>query len=232
MAMLMPADRLYKQSKRIKAGLASLDPEYRSFADWLEGRFSVRVVNVQFVPERRKRFLRAARPAGLHVVVESSRDRAVFAGDTSRGFISDVEKMRMAAAEFRRRTAGVGLQNSQRDPTVSFSDFESAARREALFKVSFADRALLSMRLKNRSLWRIHVHPITAAVTFFFLTEADRLRHETRGYRDIYSREYGSLVAPHDEFGYFRARGVEVHLDSKENFETTFEGNWFFYDRS
>jgi hypothetical protein len=36
-------------------------------------------------------------------------------------------------------------------------------------------------------------------------------------------------IKPDDEFGYLQKRGVSVHFDSKQNFDTNFKSNWYYY---
>ena len=53
--------------------------------------------------------------------------------------------------------------------------------------------------------------------------------YEAAGLRSAYDQEYTQLVQPHDEFGYLRKRGVSVSFDSKENFDTNYQSNWYYY---
>jgi len=62
--------------------------------------------------------------------------------------------------------------------------------------------------------------------------DAQLKAHQDKGVRDLYIREYSRLTEQYDEFGYLRTRGISVSLDSKENFDTNFQGNWFYYDRT
>jgi hypothetical protein len=47
--------------------------------------------------------------------------------------------------------------------------------------------------------------------------------------RKVYAEEYARLVEPYDEFGYLKQAGIAVYFDSKENFDTNYESNWYYY---
>ena len=66
-------------------------------------------------------------------------------------------------------------------------------------------------------------------VTFFFYTDAQAATAEVKGLRQHYAAEYARLVASFDEFGYLARGGVLVSFDSKENFDTNYQSNWFYY---
>jgi len=51
------------------------------------------------------------------------------------------------------------------------------------------------------------------------------------GAQAIYAREYSKIIHPYDQWGYIQKRGVAVSLDSKENLDTNYKSNWFYYDR-
>jgi len=85
----------------------------------------------------------------------------------------------------------------------------------------------LKAKLANPDLWEIS--RCFDSVTFFFYTDAQVKRYEAEGFREKYSREYSLLIEPYDEFGYLRKRGVSASFDSKENFDTNYQSNWYYY---
>jgi hypothetical protein len=40
---------------------------------------------------------------------------------------------------------------------------------------------------------------------------------------------YFEIVKRHDEFGYLNRAEIAIHVDSRENFETSYSGNWYYY---
>lgn len=43
------------------------------------------------------------------------------------------------------------------------------------------------------------------------------------------SRAYFELLKPYDEFDYFDEETFATYLGSKENFDTNYDSNWYFY---
>jgi hypothetical protein len=110
---------------------------------------------------------------------------------------------------------------------VVFAAFEHVARMEANESVTKNDLDQFKAKLNNQDLWEIS--RLSDTVTFFFYTDAQVKHYEAAGLRDAYAREYARLIEPHDEFGYFRRRGVLAYFDSKENFDSNYESNWYYY---
>jgi len=40
---------------------------------------------------------------------------------------------------------------------------------------------------------------------------------------------YFALLKFYDEFGYLEREKFHIYLDSKENFDTNYQGNWYYY---
>ena len=58
----------------------------------------------------------------------------------------------------------------------------------------------------------------------------DHIRiYEALGCKASYSRLYYEILKPNDEFGYLTLANFSASFDSKQNFDTNYKGNWFFY---
>jgi hypothetical protein len=110
---------------------------------------------------------------------------------------------------------------------VVFAAFERVARMEANESVTKEELHWLKLKLNNKDLWEIS--RLFDTVTFFFYTDAQVRKYEAAGLRDLYAQEYARLLQAYDEFGYFQKRGVSVYFDSKENFDTNYQSNWYYY---
>ena len=172
------------------------------------------------------------RPQGrprLDVVLEWEKDKRKF----SNGPNFDTVKQDCIKSKFESLLREQGILKRFRYKTnglfVIFSAFESVARIEANEKVSDDALEQLKQQIKNPDLWTIS--RLFDGVTFFFFTDAQVKSYESKGARQQYSKEYARLVAPYDEFGYLAKTGIHVRFDSKENFDTNYKGNWFYYYR-
>ena len=47
--------------------------------------------------------------------------------------------------------------------------------------------------------------------------------------KKMWGDKYFDFVKPFDEFAYFKRENIQVYLDSKENLNTNYESNWYYY---
>ena len=110
---------------------------------------------------------------------------------------------------------------------VIFTAFEPVARVEANESVTDQEINRLKKELNDDDLWEIS--RLFDSVTFFFYTDEQVKDARQRGVLGKYSRKYSKIVEKYDEFGYHKIRPVSASLDSKENFDTNFQSNWYYY---
>jgi len=220
--MIVPSDLDYKQTKQLKISGGPLPSPYRELADWIKVHYEVQVLNLfldTIEPNSRPR---------LNVILEWAADGQKFRQKNSPNFDKDAQ--RAVQQQFASLTQKMELQTADVSRLlVIFSAFESVARIEANQRVTDRDITNLKADLADPELWKIRT--CFDGVTFFLHTDAQLKVHQDKGVRDLYIREYSRLTEKYDEFGYLRTRGISVSLDSKENFDTNFQGNWFYYDR-
>jgi len=218
----MPSDEDYRQTKRLKKSGASLPSPFQELADWISATYDVRVLNVIYdtiIPDAQPR---------LSVVVDTEEDALKFQSGPFPNY-NEIDQQRVRE-HFESLFAG---QRSHRFNVekllVIFVPFERVARIEANESVTTDEIDRLKSRLANKELWEIS--RCFDRTTFFFYTNAQVQRAEAARLREVYAQEYARLVQPHDEFGYLQRRGVLFHFDSKENFDTNYQGNWLSYYR-
>lgn len=218
--MIMPSDEDYQQTKLLKKSGAALESPFRETADWVAAEYGVRVLNVLYDTVAPNDVPR------LSVILETREEALRFQHGAFGGYKKEDQKRiqeRFGAFLDRqgdRRFRAEGL-------FVIFAAFEPVARMEANESVTASDLEQLKARLNNPDLWEIS--RLFDRVTFFFYTDAQAKHYEAAGLRETYAREYTGLVLPHDEFGYIRRRAVPAYFDSKENFDTNYQSDWYYY---
>jgi hypothetical protein len=218
--MITSSDCEYIETKKIKKGEVSLAPPFDELAACISTKYNVEVLNViydRIIPDDRPR---------LEVVLEWGKDKnkfiegefgnfnKVLQGEVKSMFIDIVEKDSLHQFECDKLF-------------VIFSEFECIAKEEANSRVSDSDIDELKVELSNPAVWKIR--PRFGSVTIFLYTDSQLLECEKSGRKANYSEKYLAIVKMYDEFGYIN--NISVELDSKENFENTFKGSWFNYDR-
>jgi hypothetical protein len=110
---------------------------------------------------------------------------------------------------------------------VYFSAFAPIAKEEANGAIPKQKIELLKNEIADNNLWEISRG--FAEVTFFLYKAGQIDEYMKNGVREQWGRKYFELLSRYDEFGYFKKESYYVYLDSKENFDTNYNGNWFYY---
>ena len=219
--MIVPSDIAYQQTKQLKISGAAIPSPYGELADWINARYGVRVLNIildTIEPDSRPR---------LNIVLEWEEDQRKFLGQ----FLNyDKDAQLGVQKQFAFLTERAEHESGQLPGLlVIFSAFEPVAIVEANTRVTEAEIERLKNVLADPELWKIRKNFHGAA--FFYFTDAQLKSHQAMGTREIYAREYSRLIRPYDQWGYIQKRGAAVSLDSKENFDTNYKANWFYYDK-
>jgi hypothetical protein len=221
-SMIVPEDKDYRDTKRIKAGGLPLPPMFQELAHWISQRYGVYALNIildTIEPGHRPR---------LSVIFEYAADAQRFRKPPN--FVNfDPDKQ----TEIREAFVSIAGESLSSDTVsrlfVTFSAFEPVARMEANARVADSAIEKLMSTVNCPDLWKIRKG--LQNVTFFFYTDAQARANEGAGSSDRFEEAYAKLTAAYDEFGYLAKRPILVQLDSKENFESFYRSNWFYYDR-
>ena len=226
--MIMPSDKDYQETKQLKKSGLPLASPFREIADWIASEYGVQVLNVRY------EILAVNDRPRLNVILEWDRDAEKFRDRTATPGLAymlcnfDHGKQDRVLQQFKRLLVEQNIQGIVTDRMfVIFSSFEAAATIEANEMVTESDLDRLKQRLANPDLWLISRWSCTA--TFFFYTSAQAEEYEAKGLREVYTKEYLQLVKPWDEFGYITQSAILVRFDSKQNFDTNYQSNWFYY---
>lgn len=214
-------DSEYRATKLIKQGKAILAPLFAQLANWIASTWEVTVLNIIYDQiEAPHRFPR------LQVIVEHADELQKFRA----GYNFDPIKQKAIANKFAELVHQNELpQYEVRALLVVFSAFAPLAKQEVDGQI--ADEAVqdLQKRIANPDLWLIH--RCFGRVVFMFYTNAQARKHARKGLLKGYADQYFELLRQHDEFKYMDRGQFSVEADSKENFDRTYKGNWFYYDR-
>ncbi len=232
MTRVMRGDHTYQLARKAKRGQISISAPLVPLADRIESRFGVRPlwISVDAIP--RAGTTGAVRPR-LNVVFERTRDFREF---ESSPYSFDPVKQAAIAADFfalvsekarsRMLRSITGARDGD-DLFVCFSAFEPAAIEDAHLSVPTADISEIARRAFGDQFWE--VSRAFGAPVVFLHTEAQVASHQAQPVLARLDDEYRDLVAPRDEFGYLERRTTFVPLDSKENFDENYAGNWYYY---
>jgi hypothetical protein len=236
MTFITPRDRDYLRVKQIKQGKSRVDPVYDAFIAGFRERYGVSPLAVlmdTIGPPREE-----GRKPRLGVVLERSDQYRAFV----RGpFRPERYKQQAVAALFTKSMPDADLRAMFglpcREPHagvradeifVCFADFERVAKWELHDLVAgdeLADfEASLSVGDQFWCIQRFAGPPIV-----FVHTDEQARTLRASAMPATWADTYFEIAKRHDEFGYLTRPEVPIQVDSKENFEANYSGNWYYY---
>lgn len=224
----------YLLAKRIKQGQSRLDPAYAAFAEGLRERYGITplavALDVIARPQRQGTALR------LIVVLERTDQYRLFAPTP---YVMDKAKQKAIAGLFTQTQRGTDLiaksglsmaPGSADDATivVHFQDFERLAKLEAhdLAVRHGLDEFTARLGIGNQ-FWcteRLDGPPIV-----FVHTEDQARTVRASALPEGWADTYFEIAKRYDGFGYLSRHEITIRVDSKEHFEASYSGNWFYY---
>jgi hypothetical protein len=231
-----PRDPDYLRVKRIKQGQARVDPVYDAFIEDFRERYGVSPLAVLL--DTVSRALGQGTTPRLGVVLERTDQYRAFV----RGpFRPDKYKQQAVAVLFTDSLRGgdsvalFGFPRRERDTaaraddvSVYFADFERVAKWEMhdLVTTSELEDFTASLAIGDQ-FWCIQRFAGPPIVFVHTYEQARRLRASALPV--AWADTYFEIVKPHDGFGYLTRSEITIQVDSKENFEANYSGNWYYY---
>ncbi len=234
--MIMPSDREYKATKQIMLRKAIMNPDFVELANFIDQTFEVKTINILYDTIDKEK-----RPR-LNICFEFEHEKQSF-NKNNGNFNFDSKKQKTIADKFRQTLIEQKIVKRKgffdffmkpknekyktKNVWVYYSAFEPIARIEANENVPQDKVVQLKDELNNKDLWEIS--SCFSSITFFLYTEQQVKEYENNHTQKLWADRYFDLLEPYNEFGYFKRDKFNVYLDSKENFDTNYGSNWYYY---
>ncbi|MDO5978938.1 hypothetical protein [Flavivirga spongiicola] len=231
--MIFTSDKDYKSTKKIKQGISKIKEEFEPLAKWIDQKYEVKTLNIIFDYIKNNK----SHPR-LQICLEHARDKGKFMNNKTYNFHK--RKQKEIAEKFREVKSNYEVENKPNwikkilgftyktnNLYVYFTDFESIAKIEANESIPEAEIKKLKSDLNNQEIWEIA--KAFSGVTFFLYTDEQLKRYQDSEIHKKWSEQYFDLLKDCDEFKYFKKDYFSVYLDSKENFDTNYDSNWYYY---
>jgi hypothetical protein len=237
--MVTPSDKEYKLTKLIKQGKASIEIQFDPIAKWIDTTYGIKTLNIIYDTIG---VYKETRPR-LQIIFEFNDEAKKFRNEQHFGF--DESKQQAIAKQFEiilkeqeinRPQKGWNLFSEKgeseyetKNILVVFSAFEGIAKTEANEGIPQDRIKEFIKEVDNKDIWEIS--RFSWGVTFFFYTDSQVEENSKNGMKEFLTDNYFKILKQYDEFNYFKRESFSGTLDSKEYFDTKFEGNWFYYYR-
>lgn len=87
--------------------------------------------------------------------------------------------------------------------------------------------AKLEKELTGPAVWKIMTYFSVVIIFVYKEREVNPLKKSSL--KTEWTTRIFDLLKPYDEFDYFEKSQFSIEIDSKENFETNYESNWYYY---
>lgn len=232
--MILPSDKEYTQTKRIILGIEKMKAEFKPLAEWIDETYNVKAVNIIYDTLNK-------RPR-IQICFEFEEEKNKFLTEDFSYF--DKTKQKAIGEKFAEIIKQQGLYKSNNaiskifslnnngvyltdDVFVIYGAFEPIAKIEATYKITkeLTDKFIASFH--NKDIWTISIG--FTIPTFFMFTDEKVKKYDRPEVKELWAKKYYEFIKPFDEFNYFKKENIQVLIDSKENFDTNYESNWYYY---
>ena len=111
------------------------------------------------------------------------------------------------------------------DTFINFFTFENVAKIETIGSITKDDKEKLLKEINNPDIWLIST--MFHCTTFFVYTDEQKSKYQADSTtKDDWTRRYIEIIKRYDEFNSFNGE-YELDIDSKENFDNNWGGNWY-----
>jgi hypothetical protein len=235
-SFVTPGDPDYLRVKRIKQGECRVDPVHDAFIAGFRERYGVSPLAILLDTVSRPRG--QGRTPRLGVVLERTDQYRAFVRGPFRPEKSKQQAVAIMFTELLRgadSTALFGFPRRERhagmradEIFVYFADFERVAKWEVheLVTASELEDFTASLAIGDH-FWCIQ--RFAGPPIVFVHTDEQARTLRASAMPATWADAYFEIAKRHDEFGYLTRSEITIRVDSRENFEANYSGNWYYY---
>lgn len=218
--MLSFSDQSYQLTKRVKQGKGRMHPDFSRLAQWIDKQYGVKTINILHDTINNGEMPR------LQICFEFEWEEEKF---LNRNRSMDSRKQQAIAREFTRIADDIQLPYRTKDLWVIYGAFEPIAKTEAMSKIPKERINQLQQELDDQNLWLIMATSLGIKPGFFLFTDEQVKSYTGSEVINKWADRFYGLLKEYDEFGYISREHFSIYLDSKENFDTNYQSNWYYY---
>lgn len=236
MSVIVPWDRAYRRAKKVKQGRDRLPARFDAFVADFQTKFGVAPLWLE--TDHLDHTREAIPKPRLEVVIERTADYQRF---LTAPYNFDSRRQKVIAEMFAEHFTRSAMKSLFKLPRglpvdydfaqrmfVAFSDFEPVAIQDVHRSLSKKDRASFEASLGlGDKFWCTQSH--FGAPIVFVYTEAQAAALNASELPNRWADSYFQLAKQYDEFDYLARDKFFIAVDSKENFDTNYASNWYYY---
>lgn len=229
-------EKEYKQAKEIKRGKREISEDFIPLMNWVNRHYDVNVINFTIGPKIRNKKI------NIGIMLEFEKDDDKFSYRPGHSIFEENERIGKMKIEIAQKIIEIcskkffdmfHLKEKHNigvdDFNFYFDSFETMAKEEVIERISDKKLDKILKSIDSPYLWKIYAD--YSNVVFFTYTEEQKDEIQGSEFSIKLNKIFFDLVKGRDEFDYWKFEDFNTQFDSKENFESVYEGNWFFYSR-
>lgn len=214
--MILNTSKEYLLTEKIKQGKAEIPKKYISLANWISNEFNVTVLNITSKKDRREK-------VDLEIIFELKKEEQKF---KDRNGYPNSKKQEQISAKYKEIMRN-DIDYSNAEYWVMFSSFEPLAKTEVINNIPSDKIDEFKDKYADKNIWTIIKFGYYITI---FLNKEDQVKEVVNnGFKEVFEKELFYLAKQYDEFNYLKRETFSIYLDSKENFDTNYQSNWWYY---
>jgi hypothetical protein len=216
--MISYSDYEYLETKKkLKKEIVS-EPEFAELSQWISSKYNVCVVNILY------RTIDEGLPT-LRIYVKYNDEENKFHDEYGQINLKTEKEIIEKFKEILKKNSITKYKTEK--IFVFIYSFERVAVEEANSKVSTEDINMLLEKSQIGIIWTIN-KSYDSAIIFLYSNSQVKNFSISKEKKKL-DEEYYQLIKKYDEFNYLEKNKFSLRLDSKENFENKYDGNWGHY---
>ena len=214
--------RLYRTALNAKNGRDRSPKLLRDLKAWIENKYSISVVLLKYStinigPQ-------AGRPS-LNVIVETDRDYDAIHKD----WLTLKPSVNAAISkQFALMIAETDSSSYSADAVhITTDNFSEEAMRISTAEFLEAELESTVDRFAEQGLWTLTA--MSREIVAFFFSDNQKDAAKQNGCFELLTDHCFERIAQYDPFRYFKRPCFPIRMDSKENFDKNYQGNWYYY---
>ena len=219
--MITNFDPEYKDTLELKKGERILPEISKRLISWINNEYEVNAINIYYdriIPDDRPR---------IQVIFENFSDVSKFSENGYGNYLPD--KQKSISKKYIELVKELKLNKTH--PTnnvfVSYSEFSNMYNSSIYYSVPKNELNKLIEKYQSEIVWQIRIDGSWIVVFFYTNRERDNAKNDLM--IENLKNDYYTILKPYDEFNYLDRTWIK--RESKEDFDTIYKGNWFYWGR-
>lgn len=224
--MISSLDKEYINTFKVLSGKKCLSKTQKELITWISSNYKIDLINIIFDSVK----IRKKKEPRIILITKSDREKDIIINHEYKNGVYncwDTEVLNNIKEYILKNYASLLI--GEKDRTfIIVSSFEQPYCAQILEKDSIGIKKTIYDEIYNENLWTVEIF-FSRIIIFYYQTS--QIPSNKNELEKIIKEKVLHYINKHDIFDILTEKNIIVEFDSKENFDTNYQGNWFFYTR-